>query len=164
MDEAAPDAKDILLTFYAENSEQARHHEQQRQSLTNMVAAVAGIVLGLMALAPGGLQVSRNYGLLLHAFLLAVLGTFGFLASLRHYERSRLHVARVHAVRREISRLFPTADVSRLYDVANREHVRRFPRISERTARVHYVWQALHASIFALGLVLAALVLWSTGL
>jgi hypothetical protein len=162
MDEASADAKDILLVFYAENSEQARHHEQQRQSLTNMVAAVAGIVLGLVALAPGGMRVGGNYGLLLLGFFLAVLGTFGFLASLRHYERSRLHVSRVHAVRRELSRLFP-ADISRLYDVANREHVRRFPRISERTARVHYVWQALHASIVALGVALAALVLVSGG-
>ena len=98
------DAKDILLTLHRENSAQVRYYGEQRQSVTNMVAVVTAVVLGLLAYRHSG-QLYGNYGLMLHAFFLMALGMFGFVTSLRHHERARLHVQRVHAIRREISRL-----------------------------------------------------------
>jgi hypothetical protein len=153
------DARDILLALHHENSGQARHHEQQRQWIAGLVAVGAAIVLGGIAGAgPGG----RGAGHLLSGILLTALGTFGFLASLHHHERSRLHVERVHVVRRELSRLF-AVNVLELYAAANAEHARRFAWLSERTARVHWLWQGLHGTVLASGLALVATALCAGG-
>jgi hypothetical protein len=154
MDPAGEDAREILLTLYRENSGQARHYEQQRQAIAAGGCLVAAIVLGLLATREAPLA-----GLaLLPALLLVGVGATGFVASLTRHERARLHVERVHAVRREISRRFPV-DIQSLYDEAKRTHGKRFPRLSESTGRTHWTYQALHLGIAGLGVLLAALVL-----
>jgi hypothetical protein len=154
MDPAGEDAREILLTLYRENSGQARHYEQQRQTIAAAGCLVAAIVLGLLATREAPLA-----GLaLLPALLLVGVGATGFVASLTRHERARLHVERVHAVRREISRRFPV-DIQALYDEAKRTHGKRYPRLSESTGRTHWTYQALHAGIAGLGVLLAALVL-----
>jgi len=156
----AAQSQELLLALHHENSAQARHHEQQRHWSAAIVALAAAIVLGLAA--PGTGPLYHRYSLLLHAVFLLALGTFGFLASLHHHERSRLHVQRVHAVRRRISETLPV-DILDLYAEANREHGKRFATLSNRTARIHYLWQGLHATVFLVGLALAALVLFVPG-
>jgi hypothetical protein len=140
-------ARQILLAFYRENAREARSYERQRQSVTGMVALAAALVIGLAPLAPAGAP------RLAAAAFLVLLGGFGFLACLRHHERGRLHVERVHAVREEISRRFPILD---LYAEANRKHASRFPVLSEKTARTHWLWLGFHAAVAAIGLVLLA--------
>lgn len=157
MTDATPDALEILLTLYRENSQQARHYERQRQSIAGTVSLVAAIVLGFLACRPADVRLYRNDGLLLSACLLVVAGGVGFVTSLTRHERGRLHVERVHAVRRELSRRFPV-DIQALYDAASKVHARRYPRLSELTGRAHYAWQALHVAIAALGLALLWLV------
>jgi ABC-type nickel/cobalt efflux system permease component RcnA len=156
MDQAGEDAREILLTLYRENSGQARHYEQQRQAIAAASALVAAVVLGFLATREA--PIAEGWLSLLCALLLIAVGGTGFVASLTRHERARLHVERVHAVRREISRRFPV-DIQMLYDEARRTHARRYPRLSERTGRVHWTYQALHASIAALGIVLAFLAL-----
>jgi ABC-type nickel/cobalt efflux system permease component RcnA len=156
MDQAGEDAREILLTLYRENSGQARHYEEQRQAIAAAGTLVAAVVLGLLAtreapLAPAWLA-------LLPAFLLIGVGATGFVASLTRHERARLHVERVHAVRRELSRRFPV-DIQALYDEAKHTHAKRYPRLSEQTGRTHWTYQALHAGIAGLGVLLALLVL-----
>lgn len=140
--------QDVLLLFYAENARQSRHYEEQRQLLSNSVAIAAALVLT-------GASAARELGVAtaLGGLLLLGLGGFGFLASLRNHERSRLHVERLHAVRDEIGRRLPV-DIAVLYESARVKHARRYPRLSERTARVHYLWQGLHAGIAGLGVLL----------
>lgn len=155
MDPSGEDAREILLTLYRENSGQARHYEQQRQALASAGALVAAVVLGLLAARPAA-PVADWVGVLAAALLIGV-GATGFVASLTRHERARLHVERVHAVRREISRRFPV-DVQALYDEAKRTHARRYPRLSEATGRTHWTYQALHAGIAGLGVLLALVV------
>lgn len=137
--------REVLLTFYTENALQSRSYEQQRQTVTTTVAIAAAIVIGLAMVAP-----ARSSDVLAGLFLI-VLGGHGFLACLRHYERGRLHVERVHAVRKEISQTVPVLD---LYAEANQKHAKRFPVLSEKTARTNLIWLGLHASIAALGMLL----------
>jgi len=153
----AGEGQEILLALHHENSTQARHHEQQRQWTAAIVAVAAAIAVGLLPMSAER-PLYHSYGLLLHAAFLLAAGTFGFLASLHHHERSRLHVQRVHAVRRRISQTLPV-DILDLYAEANREHTTRFPTLSNRTARVHYIWQGFHATVFLIGFALAVLVL-----
>jgi hypothetical protein len=156
MDQGGEDAREILLTLYRENSGQARHYEKQRQALAAVSAVSAALVLGLLPTRETPL--GEGYLALLPALLLVAVGVTGFVASLTRHERARLHVERVHAVRREISRRFPV-DIQALYDEAKRVHARRYPRLSEQTGRVHWIYQALHATVAVLGVFLAALVL-----
>jgi hypothetical protein len=157
MSDSSPDrdaeAREILLAFYAENVEQARHHEQQRQTVTSVVALAAAVVVGLVA-SRGPLPASGTT-LFLAGALLGTLGAYGFVASLRHHERARLHVERAHAVREGLWQRFP-GGVGELYAEANRRHARRYPRLSERTARLHYAWQAVHVAVALVGSALAA--------
>lgn len=155
--EASPDGKDILLALHHENSTQARHHEQQRQWGTAIVALAAAVVLARLSVGDGAGAGSTGM-LCLHGLFLMMLGTFGFLASLHHHERSRLHVHRVHTVRKELSRLFPV-DILDLYATANEAHLKKFPQMSNRTARVHYIWQGLHATVIIIGAGLIGLAL-----
>jgi ABC-type nickel/cobalt efflux system permease component RcnA len=156
MDQAGEDAREILLTLYRENSGQARHYEQQRQAIAAAGSLVAGIVLGL--LATRSMPLAYDWLALLAALLLVGVGATGFVASLTRHERARLHVERVHAVRREISRRFPV-DIQALYDEAKHTHAKRYSRLSELTGRTHWTYQALHAGIAGLGVLLALLVL-----
>ena len=105
----------------------------------------AALVIGLVSLVP-----AERPNLVAGVFLV-ILGGHGFLACLRHYERGRLHVERVHAVRAEISRSFPVLD---LYAEANEKHAARFPVISEKTARTNLIWLGLHVAVSILGLAL----------
>jgi hypothetical protein len=156
MSETSPaDEKDLLVLFYVENARQARHYEEQRQSITNAVLITAAVVLAGAAIAPR-LGLSTALG----GLVLMGAGTFGFLASLRSHERSRLHVERLHAVRDRIGDRLPV-DVASLYEAARLKHARRYPTLSERTARVHYLWQALHACVAAAGLLLALASAWA---
>lgn len=140
-------SREILLTFYRENALQSRSYEQQRQWVTSTVALAAALVLALAPLATG--PVPRVPG----GLFLIVLGGYGFLACLRHYERGRLHVERVHAVREEISSRFP-AHVLDLYAEANKRHASRFPVLSEKTARTNYIWLGLHLAVSGLGVLM----------
>ena len=85
---------------------------------------------------------------------LAVLGASGFGASLHHLERSRLHVERVHVVRREIARRFPV-DIPALYEEATRQHEKRYAVAQPPHRARPWLWQGLHAAIAGLGVILA---------
>lgn len=137
-------AREVLLTFYRENALQSRSYEQQRQSVTSAVVVAAAILIGFSMAKPGA---SHAVG----GLFLIVLGGHGFLACLRHYERGRLHVERVHAVRDEISKVYPVMD---LYAEANQKHARRFPTLSEKTARTNLIWLGLHVAVAGLGAIL----------
>lgn len=159
--EPSSDSKDILLALHHENSSQARHHEQQRQWATAIVAVATAIVLGSLS-AGSSTPLCSNSLLLVHGLFLLTAGAFGVLTSLRHHERSRLHVQRVHAIRKELSRLFPV-DVLDLYASANEEHLKKFPLMSNRTARVHLIWQGFHTAIAIMGVILLGLGLLCPG-
>jgi hypothetical protein len=85
-----------------------------------------------------------------------VLGLFGFLASLKHYERSRLHVSRMRAVRRALQAWFKVP-LLQIEDIGKKMHEARFPIVSKEALRLHYVWQGFHALVMALGVLLLAI-------
>jgi hypothetical protein len=142
------DSLRVLLAFYEENARQARYHGMQRQAVTATVLLGAALVLVLAGEA-GTIISSRLSGI-----LLCGAGVYGFLASLHHHERGRLHVERLHAVREALWREFP-GGVGDLYGAANAKHLSRFPVFSEKTARIHYSWQLVSVVVFFLGLFLS---------
>jgi hypothetical protein len=136
----------ILLAFYEENARQARYHGTRRQSVASLVGLATALLLAASLLA----NPMRIYALLAGGFIIA-LSLYGFMASLHHHERSRLHVERLHAVREAMWAEYP-GGVGDLYGAANQKHRDRFPVFSEKTARIHYAWQLVHVAGFGTGL------------
>ena len=138
----------VLLAFYEENARQARYHGARRHAVTATVALAMVLLLGAVLISAVG-----DAGLVLCGLVLGALGTWGFLASLHHHERGRLHVERLHAVREAMWEEFP-GGVGDLYGAANEKHRARFPVFSEKTARIHWAWQLVHVMAVAAGVVL----------
>ena len=74
-----------VMALYKEQTEQARHHEDQRATVTNYVLVLAGAVLGLVHV-----EALRAAQALLGCFLV-VVGGFGAAVTAKHYERNRYH-------------------------------------------------------------------------
>ena len=84
-----------LLALYKAETEQARHHEQQRATITNYVLVVSGAALSLLSI--DGFSSNLPIGI----FLMG-LGIFGCIASAKHYERHRYHSKMARAYRNKI--------------------------------------------------------------
>ena len=139
------DKSDILWGMYQEHTNQGRHHEVQRASMTNINIVVAGGVLAFIA--QGG--IARDEWLL--ASFLIILGLFGALFSAKQYERSRFHTRSAGKHREELEKLSQT-DLSSIRDDAKKEQKTKFPKLEP--LRLHWLWIIVHLLIAGLGLVL----------
>lgn len=142
----------VLLALYKENADQSRHHEMQRERVTALVGQASGVVLGLLSAKAGIDALGRGVSIGVPIFLI-ILGLWGFFASSRHYERSRLHVQRLRQARKEIEDLtsVPLRDMNRRADLA---HEQSFDPDSWRYRRTHAIWNAFHLIVALVGLVL----------
>jgi len=89
---------ETLLHMYEEHAAQARQHEDQRERMTNLVLLISAALVGLI----GHSQFALSS--LPAAVLVAFLGFYGTLFSLKHYERNRMHTKIMAAFRRELDR------------------------------------------------------------
>lgn len=142
----------VLLALYKENADQSRHHETQRERVTALVGQASGVVLGLLGAKAGVDALGRGVSIGVPIFLI-ILGLWGFFASSRHYERSRLHVHRLRQVRRELEELtgVPLREINRQ---AEDNHERTFDARSWRYTRTHAIWSAFHLIVSLVGFLL----------
>src|SRR4029079_3041712 len=94
----------ILLAIYKENADQARQHELFRQTITTLVAGITGAVISLLSLKDAS-AVLRSPLLPVAGIFLAIIGTFGLIASMKHYERNRMHIQRIRKIRAALDAL-----------------------------------------------------------
>ncbi|HTG33085.1 MAG TPA: hypothetical protein VLB76_09155 [Thermoanaerobaculia bacterium] len=92
-----PNKLEALWNFYTEHANQARQHEDQRERMTALLVALAGIIVGFLTQD----KIGREFRLLASGVLI-VLGIFGWLFSLKHYERNRYHSAILGSIRDEV--------------------------------------------------------------
>ena len=90
------DRVEALLRMHDEHANQARQHEDQRASMTNLILLVAGALVTFVSY--NGLKADS----LVASIAMIGLGTYGCLFSLKHYERNRLHVTVLRAFRDEM--------------------------------------------------------------
>jgi hypothetical protein len=140
------DVADVLWGMYQEHCQQGRHHEDQRATMTNLVVAVAGAAFALIALKD-----AHAAGTPLAAFV-TVLGVFGALFSLKHYERFRYHMKCAGEFRDALERLVPATALAELRARARTRHAGKFPIVE----RIHLFvfWIALNGAVAVLGVVL----------
>lgn len=143
------EAIETLLALYREQTDQARHHEDQRATMTNYVLVLAGAVLGLVNVER--LQAAQGP---LGCFLV-VVGCFGAAVTAKHYERNRYHARLAGRYRSQIEALQPGAAIDR--EAARAEHRKEFPFMHGE--RLWKYWVTLHVVVAGLGAILAVLAL-----
>lgn len=145
------DAKDFLWGMYQEHVTHARQHEDQRERMTGAVAALSAAALALAASAPPPLLAKSQAGV-----LLVVLGLYGALFSLKHYERFRRHVTFAGLYRNNLETMLKELPISGvdLKDDGDRCHLARplFKRLA--ALRLHWFWVGLPLMIAAGGVLL----------
>lgn len=150
------DQQTLLLALYKENSDQARHHEVQRERVTAIVAQTSGFIVGLFGFATSWATPTRAH-LVIPIFLI-VLGIWGYLAAWKHYERSRLHVQRVRQCRKKLSEL-SGLDLSGMNDAAQAKHLQDFGKSALYESRTHLIWKAFPLLISVIGAAILAYLL-----
>src|SRR5262245_43196133 len=117
-----------LLVLWKEEWEQARHHENQRTQMANIVLLVSSAIIGFVA------QQGLRPDMLPLTITLIFLGTFGFVASSKFYERVRAHGAKGNEVEQRLINLLPKIDLAAARLAALNRHRADFPRLS----RLHH--------------------------
>lgn len=99
------DDTDALLKIYEEQWAQARHLEDRRSTITNIVLLIATAVFGFI------FQRSLSLQTLPLTILLIALGIYGAVASEKLYERAQFHLERVRYLHKRIDELHPNAQL-----------------------------------------------------
>ena len=145
--------KDILFALYSENVTQCRHHESQRATVTSSIIAIDTIIIGLITF-----DKVINYTDIPLSVLLVILGIFGATFTLKHYERYSLCVERLRQYRKELDEQFAGNEISRLRNIADEIHRKRFPNLIKYTH--HKFWIFLHIIIIGIALTLTGLAIF----
>ena len=124
-----------LLARYAENCEQARHHEALRERTTSMVASTTGVMLGLLGFKEGTWK-GNPIGLLIAVFVI-VLGVWGLISAVLSEARIRRHRERINKIRGLLEPDFAP---------------------EEPTRQTRWVWVAFHTGVVILGVALLVII------
>jgi uncharacterized membrane protein YeaQ/YmgE (transglycosylase-associated protein family) len=146
------DDTDVLLKLYDEQWTQARHIENQRATIANLILVIVSVLVGLSA--------QRNVGpeSLPIAILLIVLGTFGAVTSEKLYERFQYCTGKASYLRARVDELHPTIQLLKLNDISEAKHRKEYPRLSK--LRLHHLWLVLFVGIALVGSVLMLVILF----
>jgi hypothetical protein len=145
------DEKEILALLYQEECSFARHHEELRASVANIIIAVSAGGMGLVAfdqkLAVDDIPLT---------LFIAILGVFGAVFGSKHYERVRLHLNRARQYTKRLEELAPDMRIASLREAGDEANKKRFPRLFP--LRLNSFWVALHLLIALLGVSLTVLI------
>lgn len=137
---------DIWARMYEEQVRHARHHETLRAQSTHLIVVISAALLAF--LSSNAASTGQHY--VLGVFLI-VLNVYGLIMSLKHYERSRLHVT-VAAQYRDAISDNSAIDGLKLNDARNtghKVHKERFPWIGD--VRAYVMWSGLHFVLAVIG-------------
>jgi disulfide bond formation protein DsbB len=146
------DDAELLWRFYQEQYVRMRHQESQRESVTKLLVAVAAALLGLVTF--DGRITTTDIPL---ALFLVVLGVFGAVFSIKHYERFRYHLGQARSYHKALDAALKSAGTWELRETARSEHAQKYGLFFE--IRTHWLWLAINAVIALLGVVLGCIAL-----
>ncbi|MGW0580453.1 hypothetical protein ACWD25_31865 [Streptomyces sp. NPDC002920] len=143
---------DVLLELLKMQREEARHTENQRATLTNIVILVTAAGLGFLA-QQGSLRMSW-LGVTLP---MLGLGAFGAVACWKYGERWAGYTSLAVPLLEAIGQRHDSLDLQTLRRSGRDEHDMRFRHIIR--VEVWWLWVALHAGISTGGLILSLWIL-----
>ena len=142
------DKADLWFKLFQEYAGEARHHEQQRATVTGFFSALAAGVLTLV-----GFDKGLNLSDLPAALFLVAIGVFGCVFSAKQYERFYVCMERARQYRGALEEAVPESRILELKRTADTLAARRFPRL--HSWRLGLFWVALHVVIATFGVLLA---------
>lgn len=144
------DNADLWLKLFQEYAAEARHHEQQRATVTGFFSALAAGVLTLV-----GFDTSLDLSDLPAALFLVAIGVFGCIFSAKQYERVYVCMERARQYRGALEGAVPGSRILELKRTADKLAAERFPRLHRW--RLGLFWVTLHALIAGFGVLLAVM-------
>lgn len=155
------DNSDILLALFEEERSQARHSENQRATLTNIILIVVGA--GLAFIAADGIGRSD----LVLSIPMMLVGAYGAVSTGKYFERWYRHWHRAAGYRSQLLELYPEIELklsrysystaARKTDRYEEEATNRFPWLSK--LKLYRLWVGFHLGVLLLGVALTIVVL-----
>ena len=143
--------EEVALALFNEHRAQTRHHEDQREKLTTIILLMAG---GLLAFSTTQSQLElRHLYLTVPAIL---LGVFGAVASLKHYQLNRMHAWMAEEFRTKLQEAtgLPIADLQGAgYD----RSVKSFGPVA--SLHLYHLWLVIPTSVALAGGILTFLII-----
>lgn len=150
------DKAELYLKLFQEYASEARHHEQQRATVTGFFSALAAGVLTVV-----GIDETLSVSDIPVSLFLVVIGLFGCVFSAKQYERFFVCMERARQYRLALQESVEDSNIIELKRVADKTAAQRFPRL--HAWRLGLFWVALHALIAAFGILLFVLSLIGIG-
>jgi hypothetical protein len=150
------DPTDVLLHLYQEERTQARHTEEQRATLTNIVLIVVAAALAYVT------SRTDDVAALIVSVGVMLLGLYGAVATGKYFERWMRHWRRAYAYQTQLLDLYssidsalatfsykPLADRTDPYEMEVEE---RFPHLS--SLKLYRLWISFHCAVALAGAVM----------
>ncbi|MGD8306541.1 MAG: hypothetical protein PVF17_07790 [Ignavibacteria bacterium] len=138
---------EILLELFKDQMIHARHHEQLRATVSNIMITISGVIIGFIVF-----DESINKSDTAAILFLIILGIFGTFISMKHYQHLRRHQNRAEKYRDNIEKLFPNLEIKKWLSEALEQNQSDFPILSK--LRLHTFWSVLHILIVLIGIYL----------
>ena len=140
---------EVWLRMYEEQVRHARHHETLRSQSANVIIVLSAGILAFLSSE----YVSSGQHVVLATFLV-LANAYGFVMSMKHYERNRLHVAVAGRYRSLLSQCsaLDGCTVNEEREIGHNGHFRDY-RIMGRL-RTHLLWSGLHIVILFVAVLL----------
>ena len=116
------DKAEIYLRLFQEYITEARHHEQQRATVSGIFAALTAGVLGLV-----GIDGKLTTADIPASVFLIVIGVFGCFFCAKQYERFSASMQRARQYRRALETAVPGSKILKLRDIAEKRRLSVFP-------------------------------------
>ena len=144
--------QEVWLRMYEEQVRHGRHHEALRSQSTNLIIAISAALLAFLAGTKGALD---NWYLQMFAgVFVIVINFYGLVMSLKHYERSRMHVTVAGKYRDVLSQISGVVgtNLNSERGAGKKKHQNRFSM--SKYVRAYLMWSGLHLLLGALGMVI----------
>ena len=135
--------RQTLLMMWKEIREHARQHEAQRSIATNMVLLLASASVGLMV------TVKFGYRTVPLAVAIILLGSFGFLLSAKHYERSQRSTALAIEFERRLDEMDEGLQITATRRAGESISEAAYPFLFK--VRLNKLWSSLHILVLLVG-------------
>jgi hypothetical protein len=141
----------FYISQYEEQTEQGRHLETERSTVTNIVGAVAAAILVYMGTKEFNAE-RLSWLAPLASLALTALGLYGFIMSRVLYGRFLKHMDFAYGFRRLLEERLPAVEAKTIREVVNGMH--------KKEIRLHRLWPAFNLAVAILGLALAIWLSW----
>lgn len=134
---------ELLLSLYLDDIAYARHHEDLRSMVTNLIIVVGAALGGII-----GFDGIINGSDIPAAVFLIIVGICGAVFCYKHYERFHSHYARARELRKKLDTISGLG-ILEMKARADEKHRQEFPRAHRLS--VGWLWTAFPLSVSVLG-------------